>query len=111
MITSAQLLEMMDGRLVSDDLNTEGNAFAQYYYDDYLNDFDIFTESSKLSSAYHVKDTWDNYEKIKRMIDQKCVAWKALVANGWAPQPADRFFSKWFARLKKRLSIGSRASQ
>jgi hypothetical protein len=79
-ISGAQVYEAWDGRLTSDILTSEGNQFASDYYgvdgdSEYLNDYEEVLAGG-LPSLYHVADTWENYETIKRKIDERYEAWK-----------------------------------
>ena len=38
-ISGTHITKVMDGKLISDDLSAEGNAFSEYYYNEYLDDF------------------------------------------------------------------------
>lgn len=60
------------------DLNEEGNAFAKFYYesDRYFADYDACLGAT-LPSLYHVRDSWENYDKIAAVIDKRYNAWKA----------------------------------
>lgn len=78
-ITGAKVFEELDGVLTDEALNVEGNEFAQYYSDfdkgQYLKDYDELL-SAGLPSMYHVKDTWSNYEKLRKRIDKRYNEWK-----------------------------------
>jgi hypothetical protein len=76
------LLRECDGKFTDEDLNEEGNLFAQHYYegeDDhygkYLADYEE-TLSSGLPSMYHVDDAWDNFDKIEPSISKAYQEWK-----------------------------------
>jgi hypothetical protein len=75
--TGAQVYEAWDGCLASDELTDEGNRFAADYFvgDKYLDDYvEILVKD--LPSCYHVADAWENYEAIKKKINQRYDAWK-----------------------------------
>ncbi|HPQ71828.1 MAG TPA: hypothetical protein PKW95_22070 [bacterium] len=78
--TGAQIYEEWDGVLTSEMLSDLGNAFAQDYYDitagGYMADYET-TLCKGLPTTYHVRDTWENYEKIKQVIDRRYQAWRA----------------------------------
>jgi hypothetical protein len=95
-ISGTQILKMLDGKLVSDELNAEGNAFSQDYYEKYTEDFGMLTQSAKMSSDYSVKDTWDNYEIIKNMIDKKYIGWKAMIEETLADESAENRKKAWW---------------
>ena len=78
-ITGPEIYEAWDGCLTSDILTDEGNRFAADYFDfehgEFLNDYqEVLAED--LPSLYHVKNTWENYETIKKKISQRYEAWK-----------------------------------
>lgn len=81
LITPGQLLvRACDEKLTDEDLNAEGIAFAEVYFDlsngDYLADYEK-TVGSDLPSLYHVPDTWDTYMRLKPVLDARFAKWKA----------------------------------
>jgi hypothetical protein len=60
-------------------LNDEGVAFTKAYYglekSRYLVDYEKLL-TVDLPSTYHVKDTWENYELLKPVIDKRFAAWR-----------------------------------
>ncbi|MED0960939.1 hypothetical protein P4T59_14655 [Bacillus paramycoides] len=59
-------------------LQDVGNQFAMDYFDFetgiYLDDYDyIFPD---IDTLYDVKDTWENYFKLKEVIDARYVEWQ-----------------------------------
>lgn len=77
-VSPIALLEFWDGKLVSDMLSEEGNAFAMSYYPDeengYLPDYMAEFSDHKL---YKVKPTWENYDRIKPVISKRYEEWRA----------------------------------
>lgn len=95
------LIEICDGKLWEDDLNDPGNAFAiDYYtsektafsrrYGDYMQDYcDIFDQlaearGTEYPSVYHVEDTWENFDRLRPLLDQRFEQWKQ-----WSADPAN----------------------
>lgn len=83
-MTGTQVYMFWDGVLSDDMLNDEGNQFAIDYFDFekglYLDDYDdVFLECDTL---YQVQDTWENYFKLKEVIDIRYTEWKKLKNNG-----------------------------
>ena len=78
-LTGPQIFESMDGVLSLEEISETGNRFALKYFDfshgQYLTDYDN-TIASGLPTMYHVKDTWENYERLKAVIDQRFDIWK-----------------------------------
>ncbi|MDR1614722.1 MAG: hypothetical protein LBS26_04045 [Campylobacteraceae bacterium] len=86
------LIRNQDEKFCDYDLNDLGQAFTQDYYmddksftqkysdytDDFCNVFDAKAEANgfEYASAYHVEDTWENYDLIKKTIDQRFLEWK-----------------------------------
>lgn len=77
-ITGAEIYRNADGVLADDMLNEEANQFAMEYFD-----FDngLFLEDyeeafSEVDSLYEVEDSWENYSKIKAVIDGRYMEWK-----------------------------------
>ena len=78
-ITGPQVYQKYNGCFTGSMLNDEGNSFSQFYFDiecgRYLADYeDALCQG--LPSLYHVKDTWENYGKIKAVIDMRFLEWK-----------------------------------
>jgi hypothetical protein len=73
-------LSTCDGKFTDEDLNEEGNAFAQAYFDfkkgNYLKDYND-TLGRDLKSLYYVKDTWGNYDLLKSQLDRRFADWKS----------------------------------
>lgn len=75
------LIELCDEKFWEEDLNPEGLAFTQAYYEndaDYFNDY-IEVLAQDLPSLYHVENSWDNYERIAQRINQRYQDWKLKV--------------------------------
>lgn len=73
------LLAACDGSLISDDLSLEGNAFARAYFPrekgQYLGDYRE-TLAAALPDIYHVADTWENFDKLKPVLDGRLAEWR-----------------------------------
>lgn len=83
-LTGAQLFQRCcDGTLLPEDLSDAGNRFAMDYFEfehgQYLPDY-AETLGADLPSIYHVADNWDNYEKIKQVVDRRYAEWKQTPA-------------------------------
>ena len=72
-------LEACDGKFTDEDLNDDGNAFAQEYFDfdrgAYMKDYDRLLANG-LPSQYHVADTWTNFEKLRPVLDKRFADWR-----------------------------------
>jgi len=71
------------------DLNVEGNTFAEHYYRDpagargpYFADYKKVL-AARLPSFWHVADTWENYDKLAPIIDQRFETWKNPPKKRW----------------------------
>lgn len=64
------LIKECDEKFWEDDLNPEGLEFAKHYYESnaYYGDYEAALVSSE-PTLYHVRDTWDNYDKLSVYID------------------------------------------
>ncbi|MGO8933516.1 MAG: hypothetical protein ACLPLZ_08095 [Terracidiphilus sp.] len=73
-------LESCDGKFTDDDLSDEGNEFAQAYFDfqkgKYLADYEL-TLGAGLADLYHVRDTWENFDRLKPVLDRRHAEWRA----------------------------------
>ena len=80
-IDAIKVYEWWDCCLVDDMLNDTGNAFAQYYFDfehgQYLADYHELLVGD-LPSEFHVHYSWENYQVIRKRIDERFEEWKAL---------------------------------
>lgn len=69
------LLQECDEKFTDEDLNEEGNAFAAAYYSSkYLDDY--FDALPEVGNAYDVADTWDNFDTIAAILDDRFAEWK-----------------------------------
>lgn len=73
-------LDECDGKFTDEDLNEEGNAFALDYFNDfakgqYLKDYEA-TLGNGLESLYHVKDSWENFDLLKPVLDRRLGDWR-----------------------------------
>ena len=73
------LINECDGKFWEEDLNEEGNEFAEYYYYDFTSDYYKAFEVTD-SSVYTVENSWENYEKIKPILDKRYLEWKTSKA-------------------------------
>jgi hypothetical protein len=75
----AFFLQWCDGKFTDEDLSDEGNRFAQAYFDfqngKYLADYEL-TLGGGLVDLYHVMDTWENFERLKPVLDQRFAEWR-----------------------------------
>jgi hypothetical protein len=71
--------DMLDGVLTDDDLNDEGNRFMKWYATKYHGDFAAaFCGGGEFDErCFRVEDTWQNYERICKVIDDGYDSWKS----------------------------------
>jgi hypothetical protein len=78
-VTPGQFLLEGDGKFVDEMLNDEGNAFTQAYFDLekglYLKDYDRVL-CHGLTTAYHARDSWENFDKLKPRLDRRLAEWR-----------------------------------
>ena len=76
-MTPGGLLEReYDGKFCDDCLTEEGKAFATAYYENrYIDDYCGLLEEG-LPSSYHIEDSWDTFDKLKPLLDQRFNEWK-----------------------------------
>jgi hypothetical protein len=72
------LFRELDEKFFDRLLNQEGREFTAAYYEtnDYVNDYDRVL-GGNLASLYEVEDSWENYDRIARVIDERFAAWRA----------------------------------
>ena len=72
-------IEACDEKFTDEDLNDEGNAFAKAYFDfdtgSYLADYEQVLRAD-VPTLYHVADTWENYDRLKPVLDRRFTQWK-----------------------------------
>lgn len=73
------LIEQCDEKLWEDDLNEEGLLFTRHYYesDMYIQDYSELL-ATEVESIYEVENSWDNYQKLKPIIDNRYSEWKSI---------------------------------
>ncbi|SRR6266571_8507219 len=73
------LFTKLDEKFFDQLLSPEGQAFTRSYYESngYANDYDRVL-CGDLPSLYHVADTWENFDKLAPVIDERLAAWRAL---------------------------------
>ena len=80
----AFFMSACDGKFTVEDLNDEGNAFAQNYFifetGQFVHDYET-TLGEDLPDLYHVPDTWATFERIKAVLDQRFHEWKSKTGN------------------------------
>ena len=89
-ITGRQFFEAAcQEQFAEKDLNVEGNEFAAHYYRDLAGERGAYfadyrkTLTTGLPSFWHVADTWENYEKLARVIDLRFQQWKNPPRKKW----------------------------
>ena len=72
------LFTELDEKFFSELLSKEGRAFTHDYYEsnDYLLDYSRVL-GGVLPTLYHVEDTWDNYDRIAPILDERLAAWRS----------------------------------
>ncbi len=72
------LINECDEKFWAEDLNEEGEAFTDYYYDEfYYEDYEK-TLGTDLPNLYYVENSWENYDKIAPVLDKRFNEWKSL---------------------------------
>jgi hypothetical protein len=81
-ITPGQFfLEACDGKFTDEDLSELGNRFAEHYYEHedtpghYFADY-AATVGIERPSIYNVPDTWETYEQLAPIIQQRFEEWQ-----------------------------------
>lgn len=72
-------LALCDGKLTDEDLNAEGNAFAQAYYQQdgasFIADYQEYLAKG-LPTEYHVADSWTTFDKLQPVLDRRLANWR-----------------------------------
>jgi hypothetical protein len=76
----AFLLRACDGKFTDEDLTDEGNAFTKEYFNfakgGYLRDYASTLGPGIPDSLYYVADTWDNFDKLRPVLDRRFSEWR-----------------------------------
>jgi hypothetical protein len=74
------LLKECDEKFTDEDLNELGNEFALSYYEQkYLTDY--CETSVEGETAYHVADTWQHFDRLAPVLDERLAEWKRGARN------------------------------
>jgi len=80
-----------DCKLMSDDLSAEGNAFAAAYYaQQFFADYEAMFKAQMPDTGHanddfcSVPDTWENFDRLRPVLDRRYAEWKA---GGAGPAP------------------------
>ena len=83
-ITGCQfLIEQCDTKFWEEDLSPEGNEFSKFYYEQHYFDDYVNTLAQELESEYYIEDTWENFDAIAHVIDQRFAKWKSSKNKQW----------------------------
>ncbi|MFV0322741.1 MAG: hypothetical protein ACK5LE_10240 [Alphaproteobacteria bacterium] len=63
-------------KLYTSDLNEEASDFALAYYDRYISDDYVTFLDNNDETLFHMPATWERYEQVKKIIDQRYQEWK-----------------------------------
>ncbi|QLC65675.1 hypothetical protein LPB248_04995 [Flavobacterium sp. LPB0248] len=71
------LIKCCDGKFWAEDLNEIGLKFTEDYYssDKYFDDY-VNTLDSNQDSIYEYKNSWENYKKVRLVIDKRFKDWQ-----------------------------------
>ncbi|WP_369936420.1 hypothetical protein [Xanthomonas tesorieronis] len=82
----AFFLAVCDGKFTDEDLSDDGNAFAEHYFDfdkgQYLADYEAALGHgipAGPNGIYYIADTWDNFDKLRPVLDRRLEEWRANV--------------------------------
>jgi hypothetical protein len=77
------LLTKLDEKFFDQLLTPEGREFTRSYYETngFANDYDRVL-GGDLPTLYHVADTWENFDKLAPILDERLAAWRALNNRG-----------------------------
>ncbi|MCT4580255.1 MAG: hypothetical protein N4A35_02470 [Flavobacteriales bacterium] len=80
----AFLFDYCDGKFWEQELNRKGLDFTKYYYESggYFNDYTNLL-ASNFDSVFQVNNSWDNYEKLKLIIDKQYSKWEMSMNKKW----------------------------
>jgi hypothetical protein len=84
------LLTKLDEKFFDQLLTPEGREFTRSYYETngYANDYDRVL-GGDLPTLYHVADTWENFDKLAPILDERLAAWRTLNDRGEQSESPD----------------------
>ncbi len=96
------LFKACDEKFWEEDLSEEGNEFAKAYYSGsgdssyglYVSDYET-TLAGGLATIYHVEDSWENYEKIEKIISRRYSNWRTHGSVEDPPKPKKPWWKVW----------------
>lgn len=68
------LIQECDEKFTSEDLNEEGNAFVEMYYEKYMTDYEAIF-GKEYPTLYHVENNWKNFDRMAKILDQRFIEW------------------------------------
>lgn len=97
-ITGGQFLATVcDAKLMDEDFNAEGNAFAAAYYERlYLADYETLFKADMPKTGHDtddfcsLPDTWANFERLGAVLDRRYADWQAAQGRPHTQPPAER---------------------
>ena len=91
MTPGAWFVVACDEKFTCEDLNGEGNSFAEVYYCDgeglntnspgYLSDY--ATTFPECGDLYSVPDTWASFDRLTPVLDRRFAEWQSPKPKGW----------------------------
>ncbi len=77
--TPLDYFEYCDEKITSEDFNREGNLFSEeylkeIYFEDYVH---ALRDEAPEEEVFDIDDTWENYNKLAKVIDQRFANWKS----------------------------------
>lgn len=112
------LVSVCDEKFINDDLTDEARRFVADYYDsealfakrckDYLQDYcEVFNAHAErngfeYASTYHVENTWDNFDRLAPVIQQRFEEWRE-----WSVRPENQQQDPKDVLLKAVNAIGN----
>ena len=99
------VMSELDEKFVDLFLSEEGNAFAQVYYASdrakYIFDYEM-TIAKNLPTVYHVKDTWQNYDLLKPVIDKRYEDWRNKNSKSNRSDSGENLIQRILSRFSKK---------
>lgn len=84
-ISPSELYINWDGILIGELLNKIGYNFALDYFEfdngEYVNDYEVTLSSDEDPDIFRVKNNWENYYKIAKVIDERFEKWNKNYTN------------------------------
>jgi hypothetical protein len=84
-VTPGGISLLIDGKIYTEMLCQKAASFSLFYYgsdNKYYDDLDSICKKFNLPSIYHLVDSWENYDKLSKLIGKAFAKWEKSAREG-----------------------------